>query len=87
MGTNFVRGCGVAFVRPRDTTVPKVGRAGEAFVQPFSTNYHYTLIYIFFVQIAHGPKGREHKFTMPIDQGRKVSIRSLRGPAAGGRAN
>ena len=27
--TVFVRGCGVAFVRPRDTTVPKVGKRGS----------------------------------------------------------
>ena len=52
MGIAFVRGCGVAFVRPRDTTVPEVGRAREPFVRPFSTtipNHNTTpLIYIFF---------------------------------------
>ena len=44
----FVKGYSVAFVRPRDTAVPKVGKAWEPFVYPNSTNYHNTC-YIFFV--------------------------------------
>ena len=48
----------MAFVRPRDTTVPEVGRAREPFVRPFSTtipNYNTTPLYIFF-EVLSGTK-------------------------------
>ena len=38
----------MAFVRPRDTTVPKVGKAREPFVYPNQLIIT-TLIYLFFV--------------------------------------
>ena len=34
--TRFKRGCGVAPVRPCDSTVPKVGKAWESFLYPNS---------------------------------------------------
>ena len=67
----------MAFVRPRDTAVPKVGKAWEPFVYPNSTNYHNTC-YIFFVvffwmKIVHhevldkSEAVADEKPTQPID--------------------